>query len=264
MNEKEYVKQLFPTESEEKAVELIERMKRLVPINCSDKIGYLETIIMYVDGLINGDDISQYTTYEYLTKFAIKGFDEIINDVQKRMLEKYREERRNLQNEILSLKENLSELELAHKNITRDIQELQADKERLQTKRDALSGELFALNSDLEETKRNGLTRVEEEVSDRQETLKNEIELEEKKKKQLEEAILELQNKFNEYSNMLEKLNSKEEEVVWEPIDKDDPIYNTNAESITSYIESLIITYMDKMQVSREEALKEFKKIVLV
>lgn len=69
---------MFPGVSRERALELIKSMERLIPLGTRDRIWYLEVLIKYVDGLVNGDDIMQYTTSNMMSPLAKKSMEEIL------------------------------------------------------------------------------------------------------------------------------------------------------------------------------------------
>lgn len=91
---------MFPGVSRERALELIKSMERLIPLGTRDRIWYLEVLIKYVDGLVNGDDIMQYTTSDMLSPLAKKSMEEILTEVHEKVLSSYRDERSELKSEV--------------------------------------------------------------------------------------------------------------------------------------------------------------------
>lgn len=251
--EKKDIEELFPGESYYKAINLIRRIRRLVPITSKSSVDYLETIISYVDGLINGDDIYSYTTFTYASKYAKAAFQEIAAEVHDQILDEYRRERAELQKEV-------SELSNKQQVLALSIEDLERRKKDLQDQSGVLSVELATIKKELEDLRQNGIARVNAEVASAKENLDKEITVLMQTKEGLNSSINELKGMFSEYSGTISKLNGEDSEVVWKPIDNNDPIYNTNHRTIASYIESMKIEYMDKTGASREVCDKEFSK----
>lgn len=107
---------MFPGVSRERALELIKSMERLIPLGTRDRIWYLEVLIKYVDGLVNGDDIMQYTTSDMLSPLAKKSMEEILTEVHEKVLSSYRDERSELKSEVeeLSKQRKLLEENVGH------------------------------------------------------------------------------------------------------------------------------------------------------
>lgn len=251
--EKKDIEELFPGESYYKAINLIRKVKRLVPVTSKSSIDYLETIISYVDGLINGDDIYSYTTFTYASKYAKIAFKEITSEVHDQILDEYRRERAELQEEV-------SDLSNKQQVLASSVEDLEKRKKDLQEQSGVLSVELAAIKKELEDLRQNGIARVNAEVASAKENLDKEIAALTQTKEGLNSSINELKAMLSEYSGTISKLNGEDSEVIWKPIDNNDPIYNTNHRTIASYIESMKIEYMDKTGVSREICDKEFSK----
>lgn len=250
---KKDMEDLFPGESYYKAIDLIKKVKRLVPITSKSSIDYLENIISYVDGLLNGDDIYSYTTFAYASKYAKEAFKEITDEIHEHALEEYRRERAKLQEEVstLSTKQNV---------LADSVEELEKRKNDLQQQLGLVSVELAAKKKELDDLKQSGINQVNKEVSSIRERLDNEINSLTRSKKSLESSIEELKKMYDSYSVTVSELCKERTEITWKPVSNNSPIYNTNYRTIESYIESLKIEYMDKTGVSREVCDKEFNK----
>lgn len=87
---------MFPGISEDRAIKLIRSVERLIPMGTRDKLWYLELLIKYVDGLINGDDIIKFVNSSDITPMAKAAIEEVSSSVQEKILSSYREERSSL------------------------------------------------------------------------------------------------------------------------------------------------------------------------
>ena len=80
-------------------------------------------------------------------------------------------------------------------------------------------------------------------------------------KDNLTTATGELKTLLANYNHTILKLLGDESNnsCTWEPVSKDDAIYNTNVYTIDKYVKSLKRTYQEKMGVSEKKAEKDFK-----
>lgn len=242
-------KELFPNESYAKAIELIQRTKFLVPIT-EDRINYLDILFTYVDGIINGDDIEQYVTKKYISNMAKKALSEISSEVHEKELECYKKES-------LSLKTKIEDLTQEQNVLTAQIENLKLNKSSLVKETSILQTELEKLKKELEDAKINGMTKVQKEVSNELNKLKNEVCSLNTQKENLVLAIADLKDSIDKYNKQINNLCENEDEnvqVIWELLKKDSVVYGLNNDSIDAYIKSLIKEYASKTKVSLEEA----------
>lgn len=251
---KQDMEKLFPREeSYDRAIDLIRKVKRLVPITSKSGIEYLETIIDYVDALINGDDIHSYLTFKHISKYAKEAFEEIMTEVQGRILEEDKKER-------AALKEEVCTLSNKQQALTSSVEGLENRKRILQLQAGQLSVEVETTRKELDDLRQNGIARANEEVSSVREKLNEEITTLTETKENLNTSIQELKKILSDYNRTISKLNEQDNAVEWKPLEKDDPIYYANHMTIRNYIESMKIKYMDEMRVNREVCDREFDK----
>lgn len=246
---------MFPGVSRERALELIKNMERLIPLGTRDRIWYLEVLIKYVDGLVNGDDIMQYTTSNMMSPLAKKSMEEILTEVHEKVLSSYRDERSELKSEVGELSKQKTLLE-------ESIEHLLSRKEELFGQTTSLGEEVTRLNREYENLRNNRIAEIDEEVRKQRETVELEIARLEEEKSALSKSVGELKNLLNRYSLIVSETSKHkgECEVTWVPVDKSHPIYTTNAKTIGDFIVSLKLEYMDNMGVTREECEREFSK----
>ena len=217
-------------ENMEALVKLMNKLLVLMPKN-KDKITSLNEIILYLNSLINGDSLTQFSTYAYLTDSAKKALDELKDYVQENTLELLKEEKKELTNE-------LTELEQKKDNITDEINKLGDKKDKI--------------NTNLEE--------LENKYDEKKKTLDEEIHKKEEIFNDLNTIIRNLRSELDAYNQKIANLDNPEPIVTWNHISKDDPIYNTNYQTIDNYVNSLKLIYCEKMNCSLEKAEIEFKK----
>lgn len=250
----EYRENLFPGESYEKTLAFIESIKRLVPINSDNKIGYLEEVFSYVNDLINGDEIRQYcSSTGPVSKYAKKAFQEIIRDVHEQELESFRRERRELQTEINSLSDR-------KETLSKEVDGLERNNRELKEQTGNISLELAKLLRELQDKKENGIKEANAAVDNEKKRLQDEIASLNSTKENLSVAVADLKKSLNDYNNIITELDKPKESVIWEPIKEDDPIYNTNAETIDSYIKQLKLVYKDKTGATDEQCEDAFEQ----
>lgn len=227
----------------------------LIPVGTRYRMWYLELLINYVDGIINGDDIRQYTTSKYMTSLARNSLEEIMHDVQAKVLSSYREERSELKSKVESL---LSQRQLLEESIER----LLFRKDELFTQNTSLGEEVTRLSRQYENLKNNGMNQIEEEFRERKESLELELIKLRDEKDALSNSVSELKRLLDNYTSIIREISKPKGrcEVTWETIDKDHPIYRTNYNSIKAFIESLKMEYMDNMHVSEDICEREFAK----
>lgn len=227
-------------------IELIERISKLVPYN-KDKVAYLETLISYVDALINGDSIHQYTTYQYVSNYAKEALKEIMAETHARILESYRQERRQLTIDVEELKTRKS-------NLDSQVQSLNSQKDNLVSETSSLSIELDKIRRELEDLRNNGIARVKGEVSVKRRRLNDEVNSLIAQKNTLSTSIGELRETINTYNKTIDSLSKDDGEIEWVPIDKNSPVYSLNKYTIKEYIKSLILEYSKMANVPFDSA----------
>ncbi|MDE6292594.1 MAG: hypothetical protein K2L98_02810, partial [Bacilli bacterium] len=238
------IKEIFPKEKYAVALEIVERTKRLVP-DTEEPTGYIMDLIKFTDTILNGDRIQQCFSLETYTKFAKNALEELMKVFHEQRMESMRLERQSLQ------KEN-EDLEQKADTLKEQVSQLESDKKDLVKKNASLSVELEKLNNSLEDRKANGLKQVEEEVGSERQKVEDEIKALEEQKNVLSTSIDELKNIIKEYNQQIAALGN-EEEVTWEPISADSPIYNLTSDTVDEYIEYLIFEYMEKTNTPREK-----------
>lgn len=246
---------MFPGVSRERALELIKSMERLIPLGTRDRIWYLEVLIKYVDGLVNGDDIMQYTTSDMLNPLAKKSMEEILTEVHEKVLSSYRDERSELKSEVGELSKQKTLLE-------ESIEHLLSRKEELFGQTTSLGEEVTRLNREYENLRNNRIAEIDEEVRKQRETVELEIARLKEEKSALSKSVGELKNLLNRYSLIVSETSKPKGkcEVTWVKVDKDHPIYTTNAKTIGAFIKSLKLEYMDNTGVTQEQCEREFSK----
>ncbi len=233
--------ELFPGEDYSKALDLIQSIRRLAPTD-KYRINYLTTLFTYVDGIINGDDIDSFMTKEHITKWAKEALDEVMDEVYNRKLESYRLEKIKLSSEVESLTGERDVLDA-------QVNSLKDNKNNLILQTTTLSTELEKLKQTLEEKRNNGATQIEEEIK----SLNNE-------KDELTSYIDELKKIIDSHNRTISHLGSADVIVLWENVDRYNPLYGMNCDSIRNYINYLKMIYIYNMDVTKEVCEEEFRK----
>ncbi len=246
---------MFPGVSRERALELIKSMERLIPLGTRDRIWYLEVLIKYVDGLVNGDDIMQYTTSNMMSPLAKKSMEEILTEVHEKVLSSYRDERSELKSEVGELSKQKTLLE-------ESIEHLLSRKEELFGQTTSLGEEVTRLNREYENLRNNRMAEIDEEVRKQRENVELEIARLKEEKSALSKSVGELKNLLNRYSLIVSETSKQKGkcEVTWVSVDENHPIYTTNAKTIGDFILSLKLEYMDNTGATQEECEREFSK----
>ena len=211
-------------------INLMNKLLILMPNN-KDEMTSLNEIILYLNSLINGDSLTQFSTYAYLTDSAKKALDELKDYVQENTLESFKEEKEELTNE-------LTELEQKKDNLKDEINKLGDKKDKI--------------NTNLEE--------LENKYDEKKKTLDEEIHKKEEIFNDLNTIIENLRNELDAYNQKIANLDEPTPVVIWTNINENHQIYNTNYKTIDDYIKSLKLTYCENMHCRIEQAESEFKK----
>ncbi len=246
---------MFPGISEDRAIKLIRSVERLIPMGTRDRLWYLELLIKYVDGLINGDDIIQFTTSNNMTSMAKAAIEEVSSSVQEKILSSYREERS-------SLIRSVEDLSSSQKLLKESVDMLLSRKKELLSQTTSLGEEANRLNDKCESLRTQRMAEIEEELRLKRGSIDVEIARLEEEKASLSKSIEELKRLLDRYSLIVSETSKSKGrcEVTWEFFDKSHPIYNTNHVTIKDFVFSLISEYQDNMGVSYKEAQREFSK----
>jgi hypothetical protein len=231
---------LFDKEDQERIYKLIKRMKNLVPLNTQDNIKYLGDLIDYVEGMIHGDDITEYTTFTYLSKYAQNALISLIRSSYDGEIKSLLEERK-------SLESTVGKLQGKKTSLSSDVASLTSERKTLQGETSKLRLELDSINSELQDKKENATKEVEEAIR-----------IKKAEMGRLSSEVDALKQKVQEYLNLIEGL-SRNDKVKWEVVTKKHPIYNLNSETISGYIKSQKQKYAQEMNVSLKDAEKEFE-----
>lgn len=246
---------MFPGISEDRAIKLIRSVERLIPMGTRDRVWYLELLIKYVDGLINGDDIIQFTTSNNMTSMAKAAIEEVSSSVQEKILSSYREERSSLMRSVEDLSSNQKLLE-------ESVDMLLSRKKELLSQTTSLGEEANRLNDKCESLRTQRMAEIEEELRLKRGSIDVEIARLEEEKASLSKSIEELKVLLNKYSLIVSETSKPKGrcEVTWKKIDSSHPIYRANYKTIQAFVDSLKMEYMDNMGVSLEVANREFAK----
>ncbi|MCI8331078.1 MAG: hypothetical protein HFE04_03140 [Bacilli bacterium] len=246
---------MFPGISEDRAIKLIRSVERLIPMGTRDKLWYLELLIKYVDGLINGDDIIKFVNSSDITPMAKAAIEEVSSSVQEKILSSYREERS-------SLIRSVEDLSSSQKLLKESVDMLLSRKKELLSQTTSLGEEANRLNDKCESLRTQRMAEIEEELRLKRGSIDVEIARLEEEKASLSKSIEELKRLLDRYSLIVSETSKSKGrcEVTWEFFDKSHPIYNTNHVTIKDFVFSLISEYQDNMGVSYKEAQREFSK----
>ena len=191
-------------------IELINKLKSLLPLECGDKLKALEEVIKYVGALLYGDDLHCFITYNDYKKYVNAALDELVCYVQEHSLEKYSEE-------LTLLKEELNGFLKEKEQYLKELEELKKEKEELQSQ----------------------VAKLKEE---------NQL---------LTEENTKMKASVEDYSKKMKSLENNNQ-VSWEPVKENDPIYAITPNTINGYIHELERAYMCKLGVSEEECKSDF------
>ena len=232
------IESLSSKPSDESIINLIKQIKRLIPITDQDKMWKMKLLIEFVDGLINGDDITQYTTSSMMTPLAKKALSDITRDAQESTQASFIEERNTLRKELTDLQTEKSKLE-------ESVRFLSTQKKELLEKTVFLETEI---------------TRLNEEARSKQKSLEDEIASLNANKAALSKSIEELKKLLNSLTTTVSKLSTAKSKctVTWEPINKTHIIFSANKDNIDEIIKSLKLEYVENTGVSAETCEQHF------
>lgn len=234
-------------------VKLIRKINRLMPINKPDKVEYLLEVISYIETLINGDAIAKYITVTHLTDYAKEALDEITKYIQEQTISTFKEEKQKLEQDISLLTTKKETLNGEITSITQIKKEMQ---ENISNSRN----ELANIQAELDDKKQFGISRVQKAIEQERQRLEEENKKLMEQQKKLKEIIKSLKEELALYNSQITNTpQQQKKEVVWEPINLEHPIYNTNSSSIKDFIHSLKLHYCENMGCSMEQAELAFK-----
>lgn len=126
--------------------QLVEQLKRLMPIGCSDKEKALKELFKYVSSILYGDDLHRFATHEYHSKDAILALDELVSYVQQHSLENLETLREQLKTDIESKEKQIEEIA----QLLQERELLESEVEILRNRKEQLSGEEEKIKKSLE------------------------------------------------------------------------------------------------------------------
>lgn len=252
----------------DKTSKLITKFSNLVPAGTTEKADYLYDLLKYVETMIHGDEISQFSSSGVIRDYAKTALTNLMAEVHSQELEKYKSEKKSLCDDISKLQSQKGDLESITDDLTQKISTLSENYNSLSASIQQLSlqqeeliqnGKKEALMQ-VQQEKADALKQVKEEKESALSKAQSEIDETNKKLDKIRKEYTELLHQADEakktlesYSSDLTSIFSPSTIVTWEKIADDDPIYNTNYKTISSYILSLKTTYMKKTGVSKDE-----------
>ena len=239
---------VFPEVNDAKTNELIKRIKRLVPLGNRNDIEYLNILITYLDGLINGDDIHQYISSE-MSEVAKKSLDDIMEYIHEHILNSYRQERTKLQNSV-------EDLTAQEQTLSSQVNELSSQRTSLVRETNLLEKELSDLKMELETLRENGIKDIEASNLKQKEQLETEISSLEATKQVLLTSINDLKSKIKECFSEIESLD-EEDTVNWVSVGDGDPIYGVSGTNIARFIDYVIDVYSRNLRVDSGRAFED-------
>ncbi len=239
---------VFPEVNDVKTNELIKRIKRLIPLGTRNDIEYLNILITYLDGLINGDDIHQYISSE-MSEVAKKSLDDIMEYIHEHILNSYRQERTKLQNsvEVLTAQEQ---------TLSSQVNELSSQRTSLVRETNLLEKELSDLKMELETLRENGIKDIEASNLKQKEQLETEISSLEATKQVLLTSINDLKSKIKECFAEIESLN-EEDPISWVSVSDGDPIYGVCGANIDKFLNDAVKIYSINLDGDESRAFKD-------
>lgn len=231
---KEQIEALFPGEHEEDVMRIISKLQKFMPHDKS-KLEHFEILVTYLNDLLSGDMIHQYCTYEHSTPYVTLALQELSEDINKQILSQYRDKKDVLEQEVQSLS-------LQKEMLLSQVSSLQKMNEQLLSQKETLSLDVENQKKELNELKSNGTQRVQNEIASLQQ-----------EKEELKQALEELRHVFETYDQKVSHF-CENDQVVWQKIDSEHPIYSLSANSIDNYVNSLESLYENTMGVSLEES----------
>ena len=136
--------------TEDNYLQLIKKLKALLPIECSDKIKALEEVISYVSAILYCDDLHQFATFNYYKKYAIDALSELIAYVQEHSIDNYGLELALLKEEIEKAIYEKEQYLIEISELTDEREKLQSEVKILKDEKDALSLENCELKKSLD------------------------------------------------------------------------------------------------------------------
>lgn len=242
---------------EQKMIDLFNELMDFVPKDVPDAVGYVKTILSFAESMVHGDEIDQYVTVTGALPYVSTALEKLMSSIYSKELDKYRREKRELEVSMGALREERSSLSV-------EVPLLQVQKKTLEDDITGLKSEKEEFQKSLEEEKARALSKLDKEIEDKRKSLNDEITGLSNKRTEITSSIQGYEEMLRKYTTGLDKIikprKAKEPEysVTWESVTEEEDIYKMNANSIDDYINSLKVSYMTKMKVSKEKCDKEF------
>lgn len=230
----------------------VNRIRRLVPTMSKEGLKHLEDSLTYVEGLIHGDDIQQYTTYTHLTKYAQAALQEMADTNRTYTLDAYRKEKQ-------ALEEDIQQLANKKTSLGSEVCELQAQANSLTERVGRLSVQLDDINKKLEDARTNGTQKIEKDLQQKKQTADKQIQALINQKQALQSTIKELNSSLTKCNQAVSDSIQEETIVSWEPITENSEIYHLTSETVRRYYTNLKEEYSAKMGVSIDQAANEIE-----
>lgn len=256
---------------------LANRLTNIAPIGSEDKVEYLSDLLQYVEAMIHGDDISKLYSNITLETYAQTALSKLIQDSHRQELDTYQKAKNDLLEGISQLQARQQELlaqnsecETINADLQGKVSELSEKWSDLQKQIDEGKDRIRQILEDeksLESIISSGKDSIDKELEQyREQSTKNldrEIQAKRAELEELEAKKEEVKQTLSDFQGRLsDVLGGQRNEVVvtWQNIRANDPIYNTNSDTIESYIDSLKSEYIDKMHCSEQECDRVFEQ----
>ncbi len=267
---------------QDRIIATIRKLANIAPTADIDKISYLSDLLSYVEIMLHGDRLELISRGEALRPHAKQALMSLIEESHSIELDSYMSAKESLQSE-------LEKLQSEHETALRDRDSLESANDELRSKKERLSKEIDEVSSELEalqkrreqlmaegdretekivESKRQKKLQeldktINATIAKKNQELKDinaQIEASRKEKETIQSAISTSRDTLGDYQTKISNILNYDGQVRWENISDDDPIYNTNYQTINPYIDSLKRVYMERTGESKEDTDEEFKE----
>ena len=233
--------------------------------------------------LLSDNDLEQLSTYEKLTPLAKKALEEFRVSLQLEEEAIYEERIKSLESRISFLQELEKSLGGQKDSLEGKVKELQGQEEAIQAQNNSLLEQLDSIQDQVAEERKKAelqVAKIQEEIDKKREELnklllagKADVDKQVKayhaqlttesdqlkaEKVALEGSVKQLRAGYEDWRKTVATINNQADEVRWETISFDHPIYHTTLYDVDDYIRCMVQGYAAFTGLSYEDSLKVF------
>lgn len=253
-------------------MEVLDMLKKINSLMYQDhtkRTENLRELLTYLNTILNGDQISQISTYNSKSSIAKTALESIISS----HLQDSIDYKRVVDGEISAAIEKRKAIDTENETLEKQMLELRSKKEELKREYKSLYDEvkeyvsLWQEDTDekLQQYRKEQENQIEaeleakrKEAADEKSILLSEIQSLEEEKESLKKLIKEFREEYKKLSGFTSTINGSKSTVNWVEIDENNPIYAVMPCNIEKYISNLKSTYMIETGCSKEVCDAEF------